>query len=221
VREESVADVPTHDLGRRGRRHRLRRRRLTRLALTLVGAAALGSAAGWAYTSGGSTDIPSEGSQAKYGVGVTEFSPAERGDPVEVAGETLLGGSVSTRPMRGSIVVLNVWGSWCAPCRAEAPILATASRQYSDRGVKFLGINARDNAAAARAFEQRYEIRYPSIADTDGKAVLSLNGYVPASAVPVTVLLDREGRVAARVLGELRRATLTALLDRVLEEGTN
>ena len=90
-----------------------------------------------------------------------------------------------------------------------APILAQASRDYAAQGVSFVGINVRDNEAAAEAFEDRYRIPYPSIADFDGRTLLELNEYVPASAVPVTLVLDRQGRVAARVLGELRKATLT------------
>ena len=93
------------------------------------------------------------------------------------------------------------------------------SQAAAGKGVFFLGINVRDNQAAAKAFEDRHGISYPSIADLDGRTLLPLNDYVPANAVPVTVVLDTEGRVAARVIGVLEKSTLTALLDQVLSEG--
>ena len=189
----------------------------------MVLAAAVGVGAGLTYLA-----VQDEGTAAAAGVtrsdlsgtghAVTEYPAASRGEPVEVEGVTLGGGQVAVEGLRGAVVVLNVWGSWCAPCRAEAPILAEASRTYAEDGVSFLGINVRDNEAAAVAFERRYRVPYPSIADFDGLTLLGLNQYVPASAVPVTLVLDREGRVASRVLGELREATLRALLDTVLAE---
>ena len=185
----------------------------------MVLAAAIGIATGRAYLAG----VDASGSTGSSGVSevgraVTEYSAAERGEPVDIAGTTLGGDSLALDDLRGEVVVLNVWGSWCSPCRAEAPILGQASRAYADDGVSFVGINVRDNKAAALAFERRYDIPYPSIADYDGRTLLSVNDYVPMSAVPVTLVLDREGRVAARALGELRKATLTALLDNAVEE---
>lgn len=146
-----------------------------------------------------------------------EFPPQERGRPVELDGTGLDGRRVAPELGRGRAAVVNVWGSWCPPCREEAPVLAAAARRYAGR-VDFVGVNVRDNPAAARAFEERFEIPYPSISDTDGRAVLALNQHVPANAVPATLVLDRRGRVAARVLGALREATLRALLGSVLSE---
>ena len=201
------------------------RRTWRRVVLSLVLAAAIGVAAGKAYLAGvdasgrtGSGELSSEVSEV--GRAVTEYSPAERGEPVDISGTTLGGDALALDDLRGDVVVINVWGSWCAPCRAEAPILGQASRAYADEGVSFVGINVRDNEAAALAFERRYDIPYPSIADYDGRTLLSVNDYVPMSAVPVTLVLDREGRVAARALGELRKATLTALLDSAITEAS-
>lgn len=149
---------------------------------------------------------------------VTEFPAADRGQPVELGGGTLTDGELSLAELRGDVVVVNVWGSWCGPCRVEAPVLAQVSADYREREVSFVGVNVKDNRAAAIAFEEEYGITYPSIEDVDGRAVLALSQYVPASAVPVTLVLDREGRVAARVLGAVREATLTALLDSMLAE---
>lgn len=200
------------------------RRTWKRVALTLVLAAAVGVGAGKAYVAGTSDEATASNGGVTQrdlsgtGHAVTEYSAADRGAPVEITGDTLTGDPFAVEELRGDVVVLNVWGSWCAPCRAEAPILAEAAKNFASQGVCFAGINVRDNEAAALAFEKRYRIPYPSIADFDGRTLLAVNEYVPASAVPVTLVLDRQGRVAARVIGELRQATLTALLDTVLAE---
>lgn len=149
---------------------------------------------------------------------VTEYPPGSRGAPIGLAGTGLTGEAIDITSWRGDVIVINVWGSWCAPCRQEAPILAATSRAYAGDGVQFLGVNVRDNPAAASAFEESYGITYPSIDDNDGKALLSLTEHLPGSGVPVTLILDREGRPAARVLGAVQEATLTALLDTILAE---
>lgn len=148
------------------------------------------------------------------------LAPDERGDPVELSGLTTSGETADVADWRGDVVVLNVWYASCAPCRAEAPELAAAARDYADRGVRFLGINTRDTAAGAAAFERTYQLPYSSLLDArDGGALLALRGEVPPQAVPTTLVLDREGRVAARVLGRVDGSTLRGLLDDVLEEG--
>jgi thiol-disulfide isomerase/thioredoxin len=178
---------------------------------------------GWVVLSGLSPSGLSLGAPSSAAAGVSstqpvsEFDPHERGAPVELAGTTLTGEHLDVAGLRGQPVVLNVWGSWCAPCRTEAPALKEASTTYADR-VSFVGIDIKDNAAAAMAFESSYGITYPSIEDPDGRAVLALSQHVPASAVPVTLILDDEGRVAARILGAAEGSTLTALLDSVLAE---
>ena len=149
---------------------------------------------------------------------VTEYPRADRAEPVDLSGTGLTGEAIDIAGWRGDVVVINVWGSWCAPCRQEAPVLAATSTDYADDGVQFLGINVRDNPAAALAFEESYGITYPSIDDSDGKALLSLAEHLPGAGVPVTLVLDRDGRPAARVLGAVQESTLTALLDTVLAE---
>lgn len=149
---------------------------------------------------------------------VTEYPAAERGAPVALAGRDLEGGAASTDALRGNPLVLNVWGSWCAPCRTEAPVLRAVSEEYASNGVQFLGINVKDNTAAAAAFERRFGITYPSLDDQSGQATLELTGYLPASVVPATLVLDREGRVSARVLGAVEASTLRSLLDTVITE---
>ncbi|MFC3689220.1 TlpA family protein disulfide reductase [Aquipuribacter hungaricus] len=170
--------------------------------------------------SDGATGPP--GGDAESGVSVsqpvTEYQVADRGAPVALSGGTLTDDELDLADLHGDVAVVNVWGSWCGPCRVEAPVLAKVSTDYREREVSFVGVNVKDNRAAAVAFEEQHGIAYPSIEDTDGRAVLALSQYVPASAVPVTLVLDRQGRVAARVLGAVREATLTALLDSTLAE---
>lgn len=195
-----------------------RRRLLVTLALIAVAGVGLGQLYLTVDDSRGQQGGASQQGATTAARTVTEFPPADRGSPVDVTGSTLAGDQFSMEELRGRVVVVNVWGSWCPPCREEAPVLADVSRRYADRGVSFVGVNVRDNPAAARAFERRYGITYPSIEDSAGRALLALNQYIPANAVPVTLVLDRQGRVAARVLGALEKSTLTALLDSVLAE---
>lgn len=208
------------DVGRARVQRPWYRRTWKHVALLLVLAAGLGAGSAQVYLVVADMDGKAAGDNSALsstGSGVTEFPAAERGEPISLGGRTLEDDDLSLDELRGKVVVLNVWGSWCAPCREEAPVLAAAARGYAGE-VAFVGINVRDNRSAALAFEKRFAIPYPSIADFDGQTLLSVNDYVPVNAVPVTLVLDAEGRVAARVLGVLREATLSALLDTVLAE---
>lgn len=199
---------------------RARRRLLPVVAVLVVVLIGVPAGVTWALIGGDGGSTTTAGGAAGAGTGqpISEFPVAERGAPVELAGTTLTDDFLDVADLRGQVVVINVWGSWCPPCRKEAPILAKLSRGYADQGVAFVGVDVKDNRAAALAFERTYGITYPSIEDPDGRAVLALSQYVPASAVPVTLVLDAEGRVAARVLGAVREATLRALLDSTLRE---
>lgn len=146
---------------------------------------------------------------------------AQRSAPVEVRGPTLTGGALDSRDYRGQVVVVNVWASWCAPCIAEAPGLQKVWDRFRDKGVQFVGINVRDNRAAALAHEKRFAVTYPSIVDPDGKVLLGLRGTLSPKAVPSTLVLDREGRVAVRVLSQLDESTLAGLVTDVLAEGAS
>jgi thiol-disulfide isomerase/thioredoxin len=150
---------------------------------------------------------------------ITMVAADQRGEPVELAGPTGTGEQLSVTAWRGDVVVLNVWYAGCAPCRAEAPDLASVAREEASRGVRFLGINTRDGAAAAEAFERSYDLPYPSILDAStGAALLALRGQVPPQAVPSTLVLDRQGRIAARVLGRVDASTLRGLVEDVAGE---
>ncbi len=132
-----------------------------------------------------------------------------------VAGTTLAGRDTSRWPTTaGKVVVVNVWGSWCPPCRAEAPMLAAAARDLSGDDVVFLGINSRDpEKAGPQAFVRRFEVPYDSIYDPDGRTLLAFRGTLPANAIPSTVVIDRQGRVAASVIGSVTRTTLYDLVE--------
>lgn len=164
---------------------------------------------------------PDDGGSAGYVSGdgsIARWRPAERTEPVELTGTAYDGAEVDLAELRGDVVVLNTWYAACPPCRVEAPDLVAVAHDYADRGVHLVGINTRDDAGAAQAYERTFEVPYPSIDDRSGAAVAALQGAVPVQAVPTTVVLDREGRVAARVLGLVEGSTLRALVDEVLEE---
>lgn len=166
---------------------------------------------------------PGGGDTAPVGTGtgtatVVEIEPLQRSEPVDVRGDDLDGNPLSLKDLRGDVVVVNVWGSWCVPCREEAPMLSSLSRELDGSGVSFVGIDVRDNVTAAKAFEKRYGITYPSFDDPRARAVLAFQGTVPVQAVPSTIVLDRRGRVAGRIIGVAEESTLRALIDTVRTE---
>lgn len=183
----------------------------------LAGAALL--LAGCASDSGNTNpdDVQGQGYQSGDG-SLRTWSLDERGDVVDLSGVDFEGEPVATRSDEDAVVVLNTWYAACPPCRAEAPDLLTVATDRADDGVRFIGINGVDDAGAALAFEREHDITWPSIADTDGSVVASLQEVVPVRAVPTTVVLDRQGRVAARVLGQVDATTLDGLIDDVLAE---
>lgn len=150
---------------------------------------------------------------------VTVTPPRQRDDPpVQLAGSTLDGGSFDVTDHRGAVVVVNFWASWCPPCIKEAPGLQQVWTAYRSRGVAFVGVDVGDNTAAALAHERRFAITYPSIEDRSGRALLAFRGTLTPSSRPSTLVLDRSGRVAARVLGRVDPSTLADLVDGVLAE---
>ncbi|QSZ51453.1 TlpA family protein disulfide reductase [Arthrobacter sp. TS-15] len=143
---------------------------------------------------------------------VNEYPPASRGSRVSLEGQLFNGEKVSAQDWAGKVVVLNFWYAACAPCRVEAPDLAALHTEFKDKGVLFFGVNVRDDAATAAAFERTFNVQYPSIDDSDGGVLLAMTEYVPPRAVPTTLVLDTEGRVSARILGVSQKGTLKALI---------
>lgn len=150
---------------------------------------------------------------------VTVWDRVERPGPVAVSGTAYSGETVDTAALLGDVVVLNTWYAACPPCRAEAPDLVDLANDYAADGVHVFGINSTDAPGAAQAFERTFELPYPSVHDTDGAAIAALQGVVPVQAVPTTVVLDRDGKVYARILGLAQRSTLRGLVDDALAEG--
>ncbi|WP_454852362.1 TlpA family protein disulfide reductase [Promicromonospora soli] len=177
------------------------------LAVVLAGCAAQSGAAqvvGQGYVSG-------DGS-------VRTWEPGDRDGPVRVVGTDFDGKEIDTDDWAADALVLNTWYAACPPCRAEAPDLVDLAGQLEAEGVRFLGINTEDEAPTAKAFERTFDAPYPSIEDHSGRVVADLNGIVPLQAVPTTVVVDGDGMVAARVIGQVERSTLETLVEDVLAE---
>lgn len=147
---------------------------------------------------------------------VTEYAPEERGEPVDLQAGLFNGKTVDSENWAGQVTVLNFWYAACAPCRLEAPDLQALYEEHKDDGAQFFGVNLRDGKATAEAFERNFGITYPSINDQDGAVLLAMTQYVPPQAVPTTIVLDKQGRVAARILGVADKSTLDSLITDAL-----
>ena len=149
---------------------------------------------------------------------VTILDPPQRQIAPDATGVDLNGDPLKLSDFAGQVVVLNVWASWCAPCRAEAGALEEVAIQFDGKGVQFIGLNTRDSNAAAQAFIRNYGVTYPSLVDTDGRIQLLFNDSLPPQAIPSTIVIDQQGKVAARALGTVTAATLRAMIEPLLEE---
>lgn len=145
--------------------------------------------------------------------------PATRGRVGALSGDSLLeeGRTIGLADFAGRVVVLNVWGSWCGPCRTEAPDLEFVQQQTAPTGATVLGIDVRDDRAAATDFVRDRGLTYPSIYDPPGRSLAQLGG-VPRNVVPLTVVLDRQHRVAAVYLRTVRIPELIPLVQRLTAE---
>jgi thiol-disulfide isomerase/thioredoxin len=130
----------------------------------------------------------------------------------DITGTSLTGTAIKLSSYRGKTVVLNFWGSWCAPCRGEAGVLALLDKQYSAKGVAFLGDDVGDTPANALAFTRGVGISYPSINDQGYAVVAQLSRVVPVSDTPTTVVIDKTGHVAGTILGAVNYGEMTTLL---------
>lgn len=196
-----------------------------RLAGGLLAVGALLAGCGAQDSSAGDrVDAQAEGvSEQGYVSGdgsTTIIAEADRVPAPAIVGTTLDGEPFALADLRGAVVVLNVWASWCAPCRAEAPDLQEVASEYEQTAaVQFVGLNTRDSAEAADAFVDRFGLTYPSVVDTDGVLQLAFRDSLPPAAIPSTVVIDPQGRVAARVIGAVDASTLRGLIEPLLPDG--
>ena len=153
----------------------------------------------------GVTDVDGSASALLYAVGHRPLAP-------DFTGTTLAGSRLRFSSYRGRVVVLNFWGSWCGPCRQEAPTLAAAAQHYQPAGVAFLGVDERDTQASATAFERSFGITYPSLADPSSLVALDFTSVVPLAGTPTTLVIDRTGRIAGAVFQEATYSELTTIL---------
>ena len=145
----------------------------------------------------------------------TYYQPGHRTAAPTVSGTTLSGSKLNLSSYRGHVVVLNFWGSWCAPCRKEAPTLVVLSQEYQAKGVRFVGVDIRDQASAAQAFMQNFSISYPSLNDPSDQIALAFRGTVSPAAIPSTLVIDQQDRIAGRIIGTASNGSLTSILSKV------
>jgi len=161
-----------------------------------------------------------KGFVAADGFRVVEIPADERTEPVDFEAVLDTGGTTASADYAGDVLVVNFWYAGCAPCRVEAPELAAADAAFEGQDVAFLGVNLYDGAEASQAFADKYGVAYPSaLATEDGSIKLAFAGETPLNAVPVTLVLDKQGRVAARLVGQIEDASiLETLVRETLEE---
>ncbi|EYT84648.1 MULTISPECIES: TlpA family protein disulfide reductase [unclassified Streptomyces] len=192
------------------------RGRAVLLAAGTAAAALVLTACGSGGTSGGSGNTNFiTGSD-----GIATVKKGDRKPAPELSGKTIDGKELDLASYKGKVVVLNVWGSWCSPCRAEAPNLVKVAGDTAAKGVQFVGINTRDTSTQpAQQFEKSYAVPYPSLYDPTGKLMLRFKkGTLNPQAIPSTLVIDRDGNIAARALQALSEEKLRKMLDPVLAE---
>jgi thiol-disulfide isomerase/thioredoxin len=191
----------------------------SRAALLTTGAAVAAlvlSACGSGGTSGGSG-----GSNFVAGKdGISTVAKGSRAEAPDLSGPTVDGKQLDVKDYKGKIVVVNVWGSWCPPCRAEAPNFVKVAKDTAAKGVQFVGINTRDaNISLAQAFEKQQGVTYPSLYDPTSKLLLRFKkGTLNLQTIPSTIVIDRDGKIAARTLQALSEDKLREMLAPVLAE---
>ncbi|MDR6972485.1 TlpA disulfide reductase family protein [Leifsonia shinshuensis] len=182
-------------------------------ALALTGCTANDSLATQYRSGNGQNYIAGDGT-------VSEYAAGNRGEAVTFTGTLQDGSTVSSRQYAGKVLVVNFWYAGCPPCRVEAPALQELSQKYADQGVDFLGVNLYDSAQTAASFEKDKGVTYPSVLDRDtGSVLLAFSKTVPPKATPTTLVVDKQGRVAARILGAIPdKSILDSLISDAVAE---
>jgi thiol-disulfide isomerase/thioredoxin len=158
------------------------------------------------------------GSSAVGASGVREWAPGDRPAAPQLSGTTLAGAAYDTAADRGKVLVVNFWASWCPPCRDEAPALRQIYADTKAKGVRFLGVDVRDERTQARTFTRAHGIGYPSLFDPSSETVLAFRHPVLPTSPPTTLVIDRAGKVAAMFVGEARYTVLAPVVRRVAAE---
>lgn len=154
---------------------------------------------------------------AANGFQTVEIAPAQRGEPVDFSGSLDDGAPVSSDDYDGRVLVVNFWYATCGPCIIEAPRLEQAYQSFEGQDVSFLGINTYDQPATALSFARDNDVSYPSaMAVNDADLKLAFADKTPINATPTTLVLDKQGRVAARIVGELPEASILEAIVRTL-----
>lgn len=202
---------------------------MTRPRRSLLAAAAALAAVGVLAGCAGPNDALAEqyraGSGANYIAGdgtLLEVAAADRGAPIEFGGINEFDEQMESTDFAGEVLVVNFWYAGCAPCRAEAPDLKALDDKHGGNGAQFIGVNVFDQADTARTFSEEFGIEYPSVMDAvAGDAKLAFAGEVPPKAVPTTLVLDKQHRVAARLVGQIQdRSILDTLIRDAIAEPT-
>lgn len=193
-------------------------RTLRSAAAVLTALAAATAVAGCAGSSSGGDDTGSIGYVSTQ-VGITDVPAAQRVAAPDLSGTTLNGAHFSLAQDKGHITVINVWGSWCTPCRVEGPGLETAYQKFQAQGVDFLGIDSRDDNDGALAYVNNEGITYPSLQDPSETLLLLFKSILPPTSIPSTVILDRSGKVAVRILGGTTAPQLEQQISTLLGAG--
>ncbi|MCT9108050.1 TlpA family protein disulfide reductase [Streptomyces mirabilis] len=191
----------------------------SRAALLTTGAAVAAlvlSACGSGGTSGGSGNSNFVAGKD----GISTVAKGSRAEAPDLSGPTVDGKQLDVKDYKGKVVVVNVWGSWCPPCRAEAPNFVKVAKDTAAKGVQFVGINTRDaNISLAQAFEKQQGVTYPSLYDPTSKLLLRFKkGTLNLQTIPSTIVIDRDGKIAARTLQALSEEKLREMLDPVVAE---
>lgn len=149
-------------------------------------------------------------------IGLTRYPVGERKPAPDIRGTTLAGTPYALADQRGTVVVLNSWASWCEPCKDELPLLVQ-EHATAPAGVTFVGLNVNDTVSSAQAMVQRYGVTWPSVVDNGARLLATIPG-VPPGAVPSTVVIDKQGRIAARVIGRVKPGMLAPVLAELTAE---
>ena len=206
---------------RRARMHLAARPRARSAATgALLLAASLALAACDSGAIGQNTPASNGQSFVSGSAGTTVYGASTGPAVPRVSGTTLSGQKLALAQYHGHVVVMNFWGSWCTPCRAEAPVFASLSHHFTGGGVRFLGVDIRDSPTTAQAFLSDFHISYPSLNDPGDVIALDFQSTVPPAGIPTTLVIGRDGRISARIIGEVSYPGLRGLISRAMAQSS-